>query len=101
MDGSSGFGAPQRKQRTDNTVDVLREQLPAPCQTESNTSAAGYFRSFMNQAILQGADGKASVITIPGFVQIHRRGCEFVSVGAEDYADSVRPVPAFIREVPP
>jgi len=55
----------------------------------------------MNQAIPEGADGKATVITIPGFVQLHRRGCEFVSIGAEDYADSVRPVPAFEKEVPP
>jgi len=55
----------------------------------------------MNQAILKEADGKGTVITIPGFVQLHRRSCEFVSVGAKDYADSVRPVPAFEKEVPP
>lgn len=77
------------------------QQLLAPRQIESNTPAAGNIRSFMNQAILKETDDKATVITIPGFIQLHCRGCEFVSGDAEDYADSVRPVPAFEKEVPP
>lgn len=94
-------GNPCSAMRRETSSRTTTAPRPPPNRIRHPCRRGGSIRSFMNQAIPEGADGKATVITIPGFVQLHRRGCEFVSIGAEDYADSVRPVPAFEKEVPP